>query len=126
ASKGWAVSPHVGQPSQLTLIAKEPIAVPPDSLLTVTIEQLSKFENHTLGCFRLGTSDDARVAQYIATPANIVAILKTSADKRTPEQTKSLLEYFASSTAPELKATRDKLAESRKSLEAITPATVPT
>jgi mono/diheme cytochrome c family protein len=124
-TKGWAVAPHVGQPSTLTLIAKEPAAIPADSVLTVTIEQLSQFENHTLGCFRISTSDDARVNQYITTPANIVAILKTAADKRSPEQSKALLEYFASTTAPELKATRDKLAESRKALEAIKPVTVP-
>ena len=125
ASKGWAVSPHVGQPSQLTLIAKEPVAVPPESLLTVTIEQLSKFENHTLGSFRLSTSDDARVTQYVNTPANIVASLKTPAEQRNADQSKALLEYFASTTAPELKETRDKLTASRKAIEAIKPVTVP-
>ena len=124
-TKGWAVSPNAGKPSTLTLIAKEPLATPADQLLTVTIEQLSQFENHTLGCFRVSVSDDARTGLYVTTPANIVAILKTVANQRSPEQAKALLEYFAGSLSPELKATRDKLAETKKQLEALKPVTVP-
>jgi len=124
-SKGWAVSPNVGKPSTLTLIAKEPIATPADQLLTITIEQLSQFENHTLGCFRVSVSDDARTGQYVTTPANIVAILKTPVDQRSPEQAKSLFEYFTGNIAAELKEPRDKLAGLKKQLEAAKPVTVP-
>jgi hypothetical protein len=125
ANKGWAVSPHSGKPSTLTLLAAEPIAAPPESELTITIEHLSRFENHTLGAFRLSVSDDPRAKEFVATPADIIAILRMPPADRTPEQKQSLYAYFAGTISPELKETRDKLAERKSQLEAIKPVTVP-
>jgi hypothetical protein len=124
-SKGWAVGPNVGKPSTLTLLTKEAVSVPAGGKLTITIEQLSQFPNHTLGAFRLSLSDDPRASQFATTPAKIVAILKTPADLRSPEQAKSLTEYFAGTVSPELKGTRDKLAALRKQFDAVKPVTVP-
>jgi hypothetical protein len=124
-TKGWAVAPHVGQPSTLTLVTKEVVDLPADSQLSITIEQLSQFENHTLGAFRLSVSDDARANLVATTPANIVAALNVAAAERSPEQAKTLLEYFAGTISAELKDTRDQLAELRKQVAAIQPVTVP-
>ncbi len=124
-TKGWAVSPHAGKPSTLTLIAKEAVPTPAGELLTVTIEQLSQFENHTLGHFRISVSDDPRTGLYVSTPANVVAVLNTPAGERTAAQSQMLLEYFTGSVAPELKAAREQLAELKKQAEGIQAVTVP-
>jgi mono/diheme cytochrome c family protein len=124
-TKGWAVAPNTGKPSTLTLVAKEPIAVPENATITIGIEQLSQFPNHTLGHFRVSLSDDARAREVVATPANIVAILRTATESRTKDQAQTLLEYFAGTISPELKATRDELVAKRKELEIVKPVTVP-
>jgi len=52
------------------------VTVPAGATLTVTIEQLSKKKNHTLGKFRIATSTDARAAELTRMPAPVLAALK--------------------------------------------------
>lgn len=124
-TKGWAIAPHVGVPSTLTLIAKQPVPLSQDATLRIEIEQISQHANHTLGAFRLSVTDDARTGEYVSTPASIVSVLQTPVKERTAEQSKTLSDHFLGTIAPEMAVTRTKLAEAKKQLAAIAPVTVP-
>ena len=121
-NKGWGVGGQIQQPHALTLITSAPVEVAEGSTLTVTLEQSSSFADHTLGKFRLSATDDVRAAEFAKTPAPIVAILNTAAAQRTEVQ-KTELSKFYLTIAPELAASRDQLAVTKKSLADLKPAT---
>jgi hypothetical protein len=121
---GWSVAGQTGQPHALTLVAPAPVPVPAGSKLVVTIEQASQQAGQTLGHFRLGVTDDARAAEWGRTPRPVLEALKTPAEERTPEQQQALVKYYPT-VAPELDATRKRLAELAKQLDGLKPVTVP-
>jgi hypothetical protein len=114
---GWAVGGQIDQKHQLTLIPEAPIKLDKGSSLSVTIEQLSSHENHTLGQFRFSTTSDVEIAKYAETPAAILAVVKTSAAQRTAEQKKQLSDFHAS-ISPLTKAKREELAQLQKQIAA--------
>ena len=67
--RGWAIGGATGQPHTLALLAEQTVEAPPGAKLLVTIEQQSPFEKLTLGHFRIATTDDARVGDFLRTPA---------------------------------------------------------
>jgi mono/diheme cytochrome c family protein len=119
--RGWAVAGEIGKPHALTLVPMSPVDVEPGSTLTVTIEQVSDFENHTLGRFRLAASDDDRASAFARTPASILTILKKTSSSRTDRT--ALTGYYLSAVAPELKETRDRIAGLKGQLAAMKPET---
>ncbi len=122
-TKGWAIGGGTDKPHQLTLIPKSPVEIPEGSTLAVTIEQLSKFEKHTLTGFRLATTSDPGVSAYSTTPAEMLAILKVPFPERSKEQNQKLLEFYLRNVAAELKTQRDLLAQRKKQLADMKPAT---
>jgi len=123
ANQGWAVGGQPGKPHALTLIPATPIDVPPGSTLTVTIEQRSRHEGHTIGKFRLAASEDERAGEFARTPADVLASLTADPASRTDTQRAELTRHYLAAVAPELKATRERLA-ALKQLQADTkPAT---
>jgi hypothetical protein len=123
--KGWAVGGAADKRHTLTLLPESAVTVAKGSKLVVTIEQTSSHKDHTLGSFRVGCSADAGAVEAARTPAEVLAILNTTADKRTPEQTAKLTDHFLG-VAPETKADRDQLAKVTKALADLKPAaTVP-
>ena len=96
ATKGWAISPQAGQPHTLTLIAAAPVELAAGSRLTVALEHLSKFEQATLGHFRLAATADARAAEFARTPPPILALLKTPPEQRNDAQKAELTRHFLS------------------------------
>ncbi len=125
ANKGWAVGGALGVPHSLTLVTAKPVDVVPGSKLTVTLEQTSKHENHLLGHFRLGVTDDARAAEFVKTPANILVLLRKPAAERSDADKTALQDYFLTTVASEQQPTRDKIAAAKKQLADIKPVTVP-
>lgn len=123
--KGWAIGGSVGVAHTLTLLAAESVEVPAGAKLAITIEQQSSSANHTLGHFRLGTTDDARVTQHVQTPREVIATLTVPAEQRDAKQREQLTNYYVRDVAPELAPDREKLATLRKQIDAITPSTVP-
>lgn len=121
-NKGWAVGPELGKPHWLTLIPSSPAEIAPGSTLKLTIEQVSKHEQHTLGHFRVQITDDGRAAEYAQTPATILALLRTPADQRTDAQRAELTKHYLG-IAPELKADRDRLTTVKKQLADVKPYT---
>ncbi len=59
------------------------------------------------------------------TPANVVAALAVARDSRTSEQRDAISRYYLQHIAPELKASREKLASLTAQLDAIKPSSVP-
>ena len=123
ANKGWAVGGKIDQPHVLTLLTSAPVEVADGSTLTITLEHSSSFENHTLGKFRLSLTDDPRAAEAARVPAQILAILNTTAVQRNETQRAELTTFYLT-IAPELAAARDQLAATRKSLADLKPATM--
>ncbi|MFT5527401.1 MAG: hypothetical protein ACI9HK_005383, partial [Pirellulaceae bacterium] len=119
---GWAVGGQIDQKHELTLIPEAPIQLDKGSSLSVTIEQLSPHENHTLGQFRFSTTADTEVAKYAETPPAILTIVKTAVDQRSAEQLKQLSDFYAS-ISPLTKAKRAELAELKKQVAAAKPST---
>ncbi len=121
-NKGWS---HSGSAATLTLIAEKPLTVAEGATLTLTLEHSAGPANQTLGAFRLSITGDNGAAEQARTPANVVTVLTTAADKRTPAQQTELREHYVRKLAPEAKTERDRAAAVTKELADLKPATVP-
>lgn len=115
---GWAIAPQFDKPHQAVFVAAAPVATAKAMLLTFTLEQKSKLEQHLLGRFRLSVTTDKNVTSRLGLPAEILAIIDMPADQRTPEQQQKLAAHFRT-VAPSLKSVRDEIA----ALEKTKPAT---
>ena len=133
-TRGWAVGGGTGKAHTLTLIAEKPVEIPAGSRVSVTLEQQSATVKATLGHFRLGVTADAKAAQVARTPVAIVSTLAASRalnpenwalNTLPPSDRAKVVDYYARTLAPELKADRDKLASLTKSLADLKPSTVP-
>lgn len=124
-NQGWAVGGAPGKPHALTLVTAAPVDIPAGSRLTVTIAQQSPHANHTLGRFRLSLTADAAAAERAALPGNVAEILAVPDKSRSAAQQDELVRYFAREVSPELEPVREKIAATRKQMEALQPSTVP-
>ena len=133
-TRGWAVGGSVGKPHSLTLIAEKPMEIPAGARLSVTLEQQSSTAKATLGHFRLGVTADSNAAEVARTPALVASTLASSRSLNSgnwslstlpPGDRANVIDYYARSLAPELKAERTQLAALTKSLADLKPSTVP-
>lgn len=123
AGSGWAIAPQQGQPHSLTLIPAAPIEASTGSILSLTIDQTSKFARHTLGRFQISTTPDLQAAKRAAVPQDILEIVALPSEQRTEAQHKNLVRHYLATIAPELQPTRDRIAELTKSLAELKPIT---
>ena len=121
--RGWAVGGSSAQPHALTLLVEKPVELAAGSRVVVTLEQQSAIKNATLGQFRLSLTSDARAAQHVGIPAEVLAAL--SAQQRGPAQESLLIDYYARNLASELKTNQTRIASLTKSLADLKPSTVP-
>ena len=112
-----------GRPHDLTLVPASPIEIEPGSRLSVTIQQLSRFDEHLIGRFRIAVTDDDRAGEYARMPESIRSALKTDSGRRTEEQQSELTRYYLSAVAPELKSERERLASLKSQIDAMKPGT---
>ncbi len=119
ADRGWAVGGQTGRAHALTLVLKESVKAEPGSTLTITIEQLYKSGSHTLGRFRLSTTDDDRTIERAKTPANIVAVLSIPPEFRSDSERAEVTRHYLAVVAPELKGPRERLASLKTELAAM-------
>lgn len=130
-SSGWAILPEAGRPNSAVFEAKEDFG--PcceecgESMLTVKL----RFEHgtrHTLGRFRLSTTDAQRPVRAEGLPATVAKALDTPAGARTEADVNALASYYRT-IAPSLELTRVALSAERKrraDLEAEMPLTLVT
>ncbi len=123
SDRGWAVGGRTGQAHALTLVPEAPVPIVTGSTLSVTIEQLDRSGQHTLGRFRLATTDDDRDAERARTPGGVLAALRIPPRFRTVAEQKELERHYLAAVAPELKAMRARLAGLRSQLAAMKPET---
>ena len=97
--------------------------MPGGSTISVTIEQISQHENHTLSHFRISSSSDERVREFAGIPNDKLAIIRSPDDKRADAQKQALTSYFIAEVAPELVKERRRLTTVKKQLAALKPAT---
>jgi hypothetical protein len=122
-TKGWAVGGQADKPHELTLIPAEPLKLADGETISVTIEQVSQHEKHTLTAFRLSATSDVGITEFARTPADQLAILRTPTKKRSDEQKKSLTQFYLGNVAPALSKQRQQLAKLEKQLADLKPAT---
>ncbi len=117
--KGWAVGGATGKPHTLALLAEEPVEAAPGARLLVTIEQQSPFEKLTLAHFRIATTNEMRAAEFLGTPAEVLAEMANA-----PTGPRAV-DYFVREIAPELSADRVRIAALRKQIDEMAASTVP-
>ncbi len=122
AKNGWSVDPKAGKEHEVLLALEKPLSFPPGSVLAFRLEHGS---GQPLGNFRISVTDDAAAPGRIEVPEEVRAILAKPSAGRTPEEASKAAAHYRT-VAPELAASRDRLASVKKQLEALKPsATVP-
>ncbi|MCY2966389.1 MAG: PSD1 and planctomycete cytochrome C domain-containing protein, partial [Planctomycetota bacterium] len=114
--KGWAISPKLKE-NHAAIFGTEPRDFATDVELTVTLSHEFEFSfpGFAIGRFRLGIT---------AGPASLASILQTPVDKRSDEQKKTLLTWFANN-GPATRPLRDEIAQLKDSIAAIKPVSTP-
>ncbi len=120
---GWMVKGAT--PSVITLVAVQPIDVPADMRLVISLRQRSKHERHTVGIVRVSTSADSRVAEWAPLPADVAGIVTKRAADRTAAEQGRLTDSFRRTIAPQTADARTRKADLDARLAAIKPSTVP-
>lgn len=124
-NQGWAVAPQPDKPHHLTLLTSTPTRVTAGSRLRVTLEQKSAHKQHTIGRFRLLSTDDARVQSVVSLPPALLAAVSTAPEKRTTAQSSLIQDHYVRNVAKESAAERRQLAALQKQLSELKPVTVP-
>ncbi len=122
---GWAIHPNGGVSHQAIFAFDKPIASAKPMMVTVTMEFKSRFPKHALGRFRLSTTDSSAPHEAAGTPASVVAILNTPADKRNEKQRNDLSTYFREHYAGDL-TDSDRVLARAKADKAAYESSIPT
>ncbi len=123
--EGWKVDPEDGQSHYLTLLPSKPLAAAPGSKLEVTIEQAAQRVRAPAVWLRLSISEDEHLSDYASVAESILQILSLVPDQRNESQRAALSVFYRSTSAPELKPERERLAEAKKRLAEMKANTVP-
>jgi hypothetical protein len=122
---GWAIAPEVGKPHTLTLTLREPLGIAGGEVLTLTLEQQSPFEKHTLGYFRVSASDDPRAALLAQLPSEISHLVQIAPAARSEAQQTQLRDYFLREVAADSRTLHNQWTAAKKRLADLKPVTVP-
>ena len=90
---GWAVSPKMGERHSIEFATQKPLSVTDgEPWLQIVLDQQYGGQ-HTIGRFRASVRTGSNPRDGV--PQNILDLLAGDPDKRTPQQTTSLLDWFA-------------------------------
>lgn len=90
---GWAIAPQMGRPQTATFFTDAPVGHDGGTVFTFVLDH-QYGQQHVMGRFRLSISTDPNAADAPVVPEPILAIVKTPADKRSPEQAAQLSNYY--------------------------------
>ncbi|MFO1065013.1 MAG: PSD1 and planctomycete cytochrome C domain-containing protein [Pirellulales bacterium] len=127
--RGWAILPDVTKPQRLQITLQSPLAAAAGDELLVTIKQQHGAGGHTVGRFRLSTTDSTTALEAPlgdASAEELLAIIRKPAADRSPEERTKIRMAFQS-VSDELKTLREQLAAAQKSVtdyEASLPRTL--
>ena len=88
AKSGWAISPQMGKPHQLTLFTRAPVVVASGQTLQIVLDQ-QYGGSHTIGRFRIETMTGFDPMK--ALPEQVASALK--AEKRSEDQSRAIAQY---------------------------------
>lgn len=123
--KGWAVGGAKQDAHALVVQPKKPLIFAEGERLVVTIEQQSAVAKATLNHFRVGLTQEPRIADVMRTPAAELVLLRRAEVERSPEENERLLGHYVRDVAPELAKERRRLTALRQQVEAQEPTTTP-
>ncbi len=110
--RGWAVSPTAGIGHWAVFRLKEPLKVAAGTTLQIKIHQFHNAEQHRLGRFRLGiTNQSGEVPLGLSEEFSAIASVKD--EQRTPAQ-KELVQKYVQQVDKGLRDQRAKVAEAKK------------
>ncbi|HJZ93831.1 MAG TPA: PSD1 and planctomycete cytochrome C domain-containing protein [Gemmataceae bacterium] len=112
---GWGILPETGKRHFAVFELAEPLAAAGKDV-TVQLQFNSIFANHQFGRFRMSATDSATPHDAAGMPANIEAILKLDAAKRTDAQKAELRAYYRNTVSPDVRKLTDRLGELKKKL----------
>ena len=93
--RGWAMFPRGGNYNQAVFFTKEPVGAAEGSTITFRLDQQFT-QQHTLGRFRLSITTDPQAAVKAAAPSDIIALLATPSNERSPDAKAKITDYYAS------------------------------
>jgi hypothetical protein len=117
SEREWRVRASRDHPPALLLQPEKPISLKTGEKLLVTIELKSGSTKDESRQFRVGTSVDPRVTEYLRTPPAELSALQTATVDRDAKQREVLLDYYVREIAPELLKERNRLNRLQQSLE---------
>ncbi|MCP4886041.1 MAG: DUF1553 domain-containing protein, partial [Planctomycetaceae bacterium] len=120
---GWAVGGSAHLLHQLVLIPEQPLVVDEPARLRIRLQQDSPHINHLLGHFRFSATADSVAIERSRVPVEILKLVDTPADQRSPEANSELAIHYREQVAPALQAEREGLAKAEAELAALKPAT---
>ena len=119
SNTGWAVDGH-RKPRNRTAIFRlsEPLELAADDELIITLRHESEHARHAIGRFRVSLTnrENPESGNPLDLPDDLVAILRTEADKRDAKQKVRLAEYHAT-TVPSAKPARNERADAQRALK---------
>ena len=121
ATWGWAILPDVGRPQSLVVECREPLAATETSVITLVLEQNHNNPRHTIGRFRVSTTDapgPLKADQHQGVPDDVRKLLAIDAKKRNADQAAKIAAYYRT-IAPSLADTRRRVANLQKQRESI-------
>ena len=92
-NNGWAINPRTGVDHWAIFETKEDVGFDGGTVLQFTLDQQYIDRMHLLGRFRILVTTAPRPIKP-GLPAEVVAVLKTEAEQRTPEQQATLKQYY--------------------------------
>ena len=111
AKTGWAIAPQMSKPHHADFVFEKPLTVKEgDGWLQVVLDQ-QYGSQHTIGKFRIQVRTGSNPKDGI--PKNVLAALDVKASERKPEQTKTILDWLAT-THPVTKTVADRIAAHKK------------
>ncbi len=111
---GWGIAPQFGKENSAYFFPDHGTAQPTGKQrLIVTLSHNYKDPQYALGHFRLLFTNDSQLEPRLKVPDEILAIVDTLSEARTPAQRDKLAAYYRG-VAPLLKPTRDEIAKLQK------------
>ncbi len=97
---GWAISPEIGKPHQLTAYTKQPIAANEARFMQLVLDQ-QHGKQHAIGRFRITIVTGSDPLK--ALPEAVATVMRKPADDRSPQDLRTLAEHVASQNEPAAK-----------------------
>ncbi len=123
ANNGWAIGGSTTELHELIVVPEQVIRSETPAVLRLIIEQKSPYKQHLLGKFQLSVTEDEVAIARAGLPSLLQTILDLPVSARDEQQHQNLNAYYREQVAPEFAVQRQQLAEAKRELDSMKPAT---